>query len=224
VQRAAQIFARWLERVDALTLRERVLIFVAAMVVLFFGVGNLFIGPLYQSRKQIGTQLVAVTRETEAMETQIERLALASREDPDAAQRARIAELGDRLSQADRRLGAKTAGLVAPRDMARLVEQVLSHQRGVELVSIQSLPGELLLDAKRSEGSAAGPGLNLYRHGMVVQVQGTYMALLEYLKALEALPWRVFWGKVSLQVEHYPVSGLSVVIYTISREPGWIGT
>jgi MSHA biogenesis protein MshJ len=226
--KAAQVVGQWLARVDALSLRERVLIFAAVMVVLFFGIGNLVIGPLNESRKQLGSQLTAVTGEAEAIEAQIGLLGRASREDPDAALRAHIAELRQQLEQTDERLGVETAGLVAPRDMARLVEQVVSRQQAVELVSIESLPGEVLLDTQRprdaGSGADRGPGLNLYRQGMVVTVRGTYMALLDYLRALEALQWNVFWGKVELQVEAYPVSKLSVVIYTISRESGWIGT
>jgi MSHA biogenesis protein MshJ len=58
---------------------------------------------------------------------------------------------------------------------------------------------------------------------MRVELKGRYFDIVEYLKALEGLPWKVFWGEVSLESDKYPISKVSLVIYTLSRYPGWIG-
>ena len=73
-----------------------------------------------------------------------------------------------------------------------------------------------------SHGDSAA-GVKIYRHGMRVEFKGRYFDIVKYLQSLEGLPWKVFWGEVSLETDEYPVSKVSLVIYTLSRYPGWIG-
>ena len=63
----------------------------------------------------------------------------------------------------------------------------------------------------------------VYKHGMRVELRGGYMDILRYLKSLEALPWKVFWGQAVLKTEKYPDSRLDLLIYTLSTHEGWIG-
>jgi len=63
----------------------------------------------------------------------------------------------------------------------------------------------------------------MYKHGLRIQLSGQYPDILRYLGALEALPWKVFWGEVQLQTEKYPVSRVTLVIYTLSLDEAWIG-
>jgi MSHA biogenesis protein MshJ len=58
---------------------------------------------------------------------------------------------------------------------------------------------------------------------MNIEIKGGYLDILRYLKSLEALPWKVFWGKVTLKTEKYPDSRASVLIYTLSTREAWIG-
>jgi MSHA biogenesis protein MshJ len=46
---------------------------------------------------------------------------------------------------------------------------------------------------------------------------------VRYLQALEGLDWQVLWDEVHLEAEAYPVSRLTVVIYTLSTEQVWLG-
>jgi MSHA biogenesis protein MshJ len=71
--------------------------------------------------------------------------------------------------------------------------------------------------------ASASAGTLVYKHGMNIEVTGGYLDILHYLKSLEALPWKVFWGKVSLKTENHPDSRVSLLIYTLSTHEAWIG-
>lgn len=62
----------------------------------------------------------------------------------------------------------------------------------------------------------------LYRHGVELVLEGSYADLLGYLQAMEALPQRVLWGGVQLQVEQHPRCVLTLRVYTLSRDPNWL--
>ena len=58
---------------------------------------------------------------------------------------------------------------------------------------------------------------------MNIEVKGGYLDVMRYLKSLEGLPWKVFWGKVTLKAEKYPDSRVNLLIYTLSTHEAWIG-
>ena len=202
-------------RVDAMSLRERALIFVTILVALYFLAVNVLFGPLNMEKDRLQQQLNQKRQETQALELQVQALA-GGGEDPETAKRNKTGALRENLKLMDTELGRVTSGLVSPQEMARLMEQMLLKNRGLQVVRVESIPA-----APLQEGS--GGGALVYKHGMHVEVKGGYLDVLRYLKSLEALPWKVFWGKVTLQTEKYPVSRVSLVIYTLSTNEAWIG-
>lgn len=208
-------FQGFANRIDAMSLRERALIFVTLLVALYFLAVNALFGPLNIERDRLQQQLNQMRQETQALELQVQSLA-ATGEDPEAVKRNKLEALRENLKVMDAELGRVTTGLVSPREMARLMEQMLLKNRGLQVIRVESVPA-----APLQEG--AGGSTLVYKHGMHVEVKGGYLDVLRYLKSLEALPWKVFWGKVSLKTEKYPDSRVSLVIYTLSTNEAWIG-
>jgi MSHA biogenesis protein MshJ len=146
--------------------------------------------------------------------------------DPGAANRARLAALQEQLGTIDAALAEKTAGLVSPQEMARLVEEILKQNRKLQLVKIESLAPAPLGESKKQEQAkpaVAEPEYVIYRHGTRIELKGRYLDIVDYLKTLEQLPWKVFWGEAVLETDQYPVSTFTLVLYTLSLREGWIG-
>jgi len=209
-------FEGFASRIDAMSLRERALIFITLLVALYFLAVNVLFGPLNAEKNRLQQQLTQKRAETQALEAQVQALA-GTGEHPDAAKRKKLETLQENLKTMDAELVRVTSGLVTPKEMARLVEQMLLKNRGLQVMKVESIPATPL-----QEG-AGGTGVKVYKHGMHVEVKGGYLDLLRYLKSLEALPWKVFWGKVTLKTEKYPDSRMSLLIYTLSTNEAWIG-
>ena len=75
-------------------------------------------------------------------------------------------------------------------------------------------------------GSVAGAEVKapelLYRHGVEIVLQGSYLDMVSYMAALEALPVQLFWGKASLDAQQYPNSRLTLTLYTLSLDQKWM--
>ena len=209
------------DRIDALSLRERAMVFAAFMVVLYLIATSLVFGPLRAEHGRVQQDLKAKRDQLQAAELQIQTLASSGSGDANSQNRAKVAALKQQLQQLDAEMDSMTAGVVAPKEMAKLVERMLSQNRGLELIKLENLPAAPLADTKAAPAQTADA--QVYKHGMRVQLRGRYADVVEYLKALEALPWKVFWGEVSLEAEKYPSSKVTFVIYTLSRHSGWIG-
>ena len=212
---------RMFARVDALTLRERAILFAALLAVLFLFANQVLFPPLRAQQKLMEQQIGDKLAQLNTINTQIGRIVAESTEDPDAVQRARLVELRRQFADLEISFADITRGLVSPREMTRLVHTMLRENRALQLVKAENLtPEAIALDGseKPVEGGAA-----VYRHGLRLQVRGRYVDIVRYLNTLERLNWRVMWGEVKLETEHYPVTHATLVLYTLSLDKAWIG-
>jgi len=220
-----QWWQRWSERIDAMVLRERAIVFVAAGLVAMFLFFALLGNPLTDRERQIARQLAQKQVDTRAIQEQVQKLLGSRGGDPDAARRARIDELKRRIAQVDAHLGVKQRELVPAERIPGLLEEMLRRERKLELVGLRSLPPVALFGDKDDTGeatTAARAGLQVYRHGVELTVRGSYFDLLRYLSALEQLPLRMFWKEVDLATTEYPTITMKLTVYTLSLERAWV--
>ena len=73
--------------------------------------------------------------------------------------------------------------------------------------------------------SAGEAPLTLYKQGLRLSLEGGYFDLLSYLQAIQASGWRLHWDSLDYQVgkEAGAPATITLVLYTLSREAGWIG-
>ncbi len=64
--------------------------------------------------------------------------------------------------------------------------------------------------------------VNLYKHGIRLQLEGGYFDVYQYLKALEALPRHFYWKQFDYQVKAYPGAVVEMEIYTLSTSKEFI--
>ncbi len=214
------------EWIDKRSLRERALLFGSIILVLVLASVNAFFAPMHARQVKLEKEFNAKLEQVRYFEVQIQELIAQSKKDPDKENRARLAQLRKKLHTLDASLAGVTQGLVSPREMAKLVEQVLAKNRRLEVVKVESLPPAPLVEAggELDGAETVEPSEQLiYKHGMYIELKGGYLDILNYLKALEAMPWKMFWGRVTLVSERYPVSRLRLIVYTLSLHEGWIG-
>jgi MSHA biogenesis protein MshJ len=62
-----------------------------------------------------------------------------------------------------------------------------------------------------------------YVHPVELVIEGNYLDVLAYLRALENLQWRFYWKVLELQTTHYPTSRVRIELSTLSMDKDWIG-
>lgn len=235
-----QILLRLTEKIDGLALRQRLLVFLAAALVMGALAHAAFLEPLLAGQKKLGREMAQSDSLLRSVNAQIEALGKASSSDPDAENKKRLAELRRKLAQADAGLLELQQRLVTPDKMASLLEDILRKNGHLQLIAMQSLPASALLEAADSapggesarQGAVAGKSGNaakderrervLYKQGVQITLRGSYADLLQYLTMVENLPWQMYWGKASFKVERHPVATLTFTVYTLSTERAWL--
>ena len=214
-------------KVDALALRERVLIFLAAAFLLVTLVNMLFLDPLLLQQKNLSTQVVQQQEKMKEIQAQIQALLEAKKNDADSPQRQRLLQLRQKIEEGDTYLQSRRDRLVPPEKMAGLLEQVLNKNGRLQLVSLQTLAASPLIEKIGDDASAppaptSGAGKQVFKHGVQITVRGSYPDLLQYLNALEHLPAQMFWGMVKMNVVQYPAAELTLTLYTLSLDKIWL--
>jgi MSHA biogenesis protein MshJ len=223
------LWRKWAPRIDALTLRERVMVFVAAVAAAAFLIYALFVNPdmtrerayLAQAAQQ-RTALATVQQQMQALEKKIA--------DPDAANRVRRDEIRQEMVSINEQLKGMQQGLVPASSMKTLLQDMLARNPRLHLVALRTLPGTLLLEKSekpaapvaRSEGERPADESGVYKHGIEITVAGSYADLYDYLARLERLSWRMFWSRALLNAQDYPRVTLTLTVYTLSLDKAWL--
>jgi MSHA biogenesis protein MshJ len=179
-------------------------------------------------RAQVAQQRVAVA----GVDVQITTLVDAFARDPDTASRQRLATAKAETRRLGDSLASMQKGLVAPEQMAPLLQRILRANGRLQLVALATLPvtavggppPSAVPPAAAPAAAAPAPAVTglLYRHGVQVTVRGSYGDMIDYMAALERLPTQLFWGQAQLAVEDYPRAQVTLTLYTLSLDRKWM--
>ncbi|HJV01135.1 MAG TPA: hypothetical protein VJ752_11335 [Burkholderiaceae bacterium] len=262
--------AQWIKlctRLDAMTLRERVMVFAAIAAGIVFLAFTMVLEPLLAKQKVLLAQINQQQNQIAGIDREIAQMAAAFVVDPDAEGRARLQSLQQQIDEGSAALQNMQKGLVAPEKVAPLLEHILRGNGKLRLLSMKTLPVSGLSEARLETGGVAmaapqqpavsGPSgasptsaapapapaaaqpMNaaagapaapvapkprelLYRHGVEIVLQGSYLDMIQYMDALQALPSQLFWGKAKLDAGQYPASRLTLTLYTLSLDTKWM--
>lgn len=222
----------WTGLFNARSLRERVLITVGVVALVVAVLDTVLLSPLDLQQKRLSAQLSEARTAIKAGEIMMS--ASNGQVDPDEVKRRYRDELRKQIAEMDARLQGLQKQLVPPDQMAKLLEGVLKKERGLTLVSLRKLPVQRYQTsgapaqpaaqqpAAGSEAMAGAAERSIYQHSFEVSVEGSYAELYGYLSRLEALPWQLFWGKVTLDAGEHPKLRLTLTLHTLSLNKAWL--
>ena len=207
------------DKIDDMSPRQRGLVFAVAASIVVALVSSLLIEPQLAKQKVLSRKTEQQQSEIKSIQAQLQAMAEVRKTDPDAANRAELESLRLQLVQLKASLQVKQQHLIPPDKIAGLLEEILSRNRQLQLISLRSLPASAVTG---EEEQAAAVEKEFFKHGIEMTVRGSYFDLLDYMAQLEKLPWRMFWGKASLVVETYPISRMTLTLYTLSLDKAWL--
>ena len=238
-----RLWQQYSAKMEAASLRERVLIFAAAAAVLIGLLNFTLIEPELANQRRLSREVAQRQGEIKSMQEQLQKLALARQADPDQANRRQLEALRGQIAELDAKLNEEQRKFAPPERIGALLEELLARNRRLQLVDMRTLPVAALdssgvpqkpaaaapaAEKPAAEKGAAGkpaapgPGGPIYRHGVEITVTGNYLDLLAYLRDLEKLPNQMYWGKLDLSVAAHPQTTLKLSVYTLSLDLAWL--
>lgn len=190
-------WTRLAARVNALTLRERFLLFACVIAVLGALTHVIFISPLLDQQKILVAQIDKKSSDMDRLRDETTLEMLKRSRDRAAELSAGILKVQREIDVVEREIAAASATGGDAVAMSAMLARVLRRADKVGLVRIVQVGGEL---------GAAVPvaATGTARGGLDITLSGGYLDLMEYLGALEkALPG-ARWGAFKLNAEAVP--------------------
>ena len=216
---------------EALSLRERALVALAMLAVCVLAWDSLLMAPLRQEKLVLDSELMSAS--AAGFDAQG-----ADMSDPRQANLKLAAQLQTQMQGLDAQIADTASGFVSSHRMIEVLHDVLHRQGRLQLVSIRNLPVVSLVppanEATGLEGAPtevasavgnapASPGEPPYVHAIEMVIEGRYADILEYLEALESLPWKFRWSSLDLSTAGYPLNRVRIELSTLSLDAPWLG-
>ncbi|QYK05718.1 MSHA biogenesis protein MshJ [Shewanella zhangzhouensis] len=201
---------------DALTIRERGIIFFATLFGLFMLL-SMPVESLWKEYRQ-ASQTLSQTRATNHISEQQlalyqERLA----QDPNRDFLQRKALLEKEHQQLDKALEEQTLDMVPARLMPSVLAKMLDGAKGLTLTGFESIAPVPLIEVGEGEQK-----LNLYSHGMALTLEGDFFAVQRFVEAVEGLENKLYWKRMDYRVKAYPKAEVQLMLHTLSVNEDFI--
>jgi MSHA biogenesis protein MshJ len=225
-----RLWQQYVAKMEAASLRERVMIFAAAAVAIIALLSGVLVEPELVKQRRLSLDVAQRQGDIRKVQEQLQKMELARRADPDQATRSQLDAVRARTAQAEAKLKDEQRKFVPPERIGALLEEMLARNRRLQLVDMRTLPAAALDPAAPTQKLAtdkpaapkpASAGA-IYRHGVEITLTGNYLDLLAYLRELEKLPSQMYWGKLDLSVASYPKVQLKLSVYTMSFDLAWL--
>ncbi|MDR2259931.1 MAG: hypothetical protein LBE06_03145 [Azoarcus sp.] len=225
----ARIRAWWspyAARFLAMKKRERVMVMVAVPCAIVYLGGVMWLAPAFERARKYTRQAAERVEEIAGLEGQIKTLSEQMAQDPDAPLQRELEALERQIRSVEERLQPYGSAMVEPTRTVALLKELVQQTPGVRLDSFNNLPAVGLLASQQPAAKKGEAGRvfenDVYKHGFEIRLRGNYLALLAYLRTLEAQPERLFWQRARLEVVEYPESELTLTVYTLSLDRHWL--
>lgn len=220
-----------LDKINALSQRERMILFALSLAAVWAVLDGLLFQPQQKARQAQEARLQAA--QDTLLRTQDTLAARAAQPDPATAARQRLEAARQAYNARLQTAAQLQARMVAPRDMARVLQGLLANQPGLRLVRLDTAAPEPVGQPAAAPATTTAPNATsnatpipapaaLYRHGVTLTVAGDYAALTRYLAGLERLPVGFYWARAELDARRHPTLELTFTLYTLSLEPTWL--
>lgn len=207
-----QQWSRLLERIDVLSLRERVFLFVSVIACVLALADVLWLSPAQTQFKQLTQRFASQSAELDRLRVELK--AIARPEDPGVAVRAEIAAADSRLDALNADIKTLVPLVQNGPELEQVLVQLLRRQEGLTLVGLTTLKP----DAAATGSAPAAPPTGMSKRGLELRVAGSYAELVRYVKTLEAAMPALRWGALNLKSEQQPPE-LTLQVYVLGVQP-----
>lgn len=207
------------ERVNALSLRERGLLFLAILATVFLLWDWVVMSPINERQTRTQDELEQVRDRVTNLNESIQSMVQERQRDPNAELIARRDALQEEVATLENRISELHSGVSSPDRAVRVLTSLLADRPDLSVMSLENLPSTPLVGTELADGSQAG----IFVHRVRLVVESDFGGVLDYMGLIENLPEGVYWESLKLEVPEWPRNRVEMVLYSLALNDGWLG-
>jgi MSHA biogenesis protein MshJ len=204
------------EKIDVLSLQYRVLLFAAIWVVVFIVWYLLGVTTMQGYRENLLLTRTSATKQLTIVEQRIVAIKRAAKNNENKKLSTQYQQLQKQKAAIDKKTQVYEGEMISAKKMVGALQTMLKKVSGLRLIDFKQLSHEPV-EVPKSIGEKRITA-DLYRTSVQFTFQGGYFAVVDYLKHLQGVSWRLFWDEFRYEVTKYPVADITVTVHTLSQE------
>lgn len=205
-------WAQWAAKIDALSLRERAILFLATIAVLLALVDTLVLSPAQVQFKAVQQRYATQGAEIARLRNELQ--AAGKPVDHNAEVRESIAAVEQEIADVNHDVDAQLALAGSGRALEPVLVQFLRRQPNLTLLGTNTLGS----DSAATSGAGTPPVPGLTRQGLELHVAGPYLELTRYVQSLEGALPHLRWGGVQIKADQQPAQ-MRLQVYVLGATP-----
>lgn len=207
------------DRINALSMRERLLILCSVLVLLIFAWWSYYAQPLVANTQVMDELNVRLGEEIQTMQLTIASIDKRISQGVHQASQQQLELLKRELLRVNTLLQQKTLELIEPEEMFELMQQMLFAESKLKLTELKRK--KVTPTFNMQEKDVDQP--EIYRHVMRIRFEGSYQRIINYLNRLEDIDWKLLWDRITIRTAEYPLIEADIEISTLSDSKHWVG-
>lgn len=211
------------KKYNALSLRERAMVAVAVLAVIYFLWYTVLYSYLLTTDEEVFNNLQKIKTQISQIEGQIDSISELVGRNPTANLIAQSQSLKTENEVLNQKIREYIKNMVPPTDIDEMLNNIIQKATGLTVLGIENIEVKPLFDSKDIDLYGKRAVFQIFKHGVIVQLQGNYFDVVRFLKALEKQKLNVIWSSFSYEVIKYPKAKIALELNTLSLEDEWIG-
>jgi MSHA biogenesis protein MshJ len=195
-------------RIDALSLRERVILFLSVIILVLVLAEVAWLTPLQAMHRQITQRFT--TQNAELLRLQDELRSLSGQTGPGQLVREELNQVRERLASVNSEISKLPVSQRDDTPLTKVLVYFLRRHEGLVLVRTATLAG----DSRTAPSSASG----VTRQGVELVVSGSYPELVRYVQTLERSLPTLRWGGMRMDSENRTAE-LTLQVWLVGATP-----
>ena len=198
------------EKVNALEVRERVIVCVTVIILMVGLFDQLWFSPYLENISALKKEHKESVKSGQDFRNTLVILEGEISRDPNQTIRKEISLAEKEAKKMDEVLTQSSVGLISPERMLPVLGEVVGKSSGLRLIEMLNIPPERLNANKDVEQ------VTLFKHGLELHFSGSFENAREYVRRLENMREKVYLDEVSFQLSEYPNGEFVLKAHTLS--------
>lgn len=194
------------QKVQSLSVRERLLVQVVGLALIYLLIETLLLAPLYE-RISVQETTLHQTRYVYEISNKMLPDGSIPEQNEEAKLRQEITSLTAELvnQQKDIYFGVKA------KDMVLILSTIIGSGQDIDIISVENELAEAVPDASM-----------VYQHPVKIQMTGDFHSMMGYLKTIEQLELPIVFNHLDYEVVTHPKSKMSITLHFLTQDKEFI--
>ncbi len=214
-------------KVDQLSIRERILVLITSLCVVFLLWQVLIFDQINYLKDKISSNASKMQQQISNLQGQITQVSTTLSLDPVVRLEEQIKKLYKENEELKSKLFGMKEKLISPAQMMLILKNILDN-KNLEVISLKNLPPVSVLTNleekdQEEENEESKLTFKVYKHGLEIVLNGSFFQVRDFLLEAERLPYKLLWEELEFAITEYPLARVKIVIRALSVNTGLIG-